>query len=350
MKSRNVYPLIRRLLFASAITLPLSLHASPPPPTTVSPAAFAKMSVMQAAQTAKPDFKLPKLDDFAGWKAEQVKFAAMTDVYDKALLKRFPVEVRERLIAGVPVVEVLPPQVLRDGRKLVYAHGGAYTFGSVRSTLGSAAMVAHATGMPVISIDYTLAPQAKWKVATAQVISVLRGLQQAGTPLGSIGVFGDSAGGGLVAGAVLRMRDEGSGMPGALVLWSPWSDITESGDSYVTLKDTDFLSYAGFLDVCAAAYASPADQKNPYVSPVYGDYRKGYPPTLIQGGTREIFLSNFVRHYQAIVQGGQRAELDLYEGMPHVHQVMMAGTPESDAALARMTRFIKDTLKPARPL
>jgi acetyl esterase/lipase len=89
----------------------------------------------------------------------------------------------------------------------------------------------------------------------------------------------------------------------------------------------------------ADAYAAPADQKNPYVSPVYGDYSKGFPPTLIQGGTREIFLSNFVRQYQAIERGGGTAILDLYEGMPHVFQMVLAGSPESDAAFARTVSF-----------
>jgi acetyl esterase/lipase len=65
-------------------------------------------------------------------------------------------------------------------------------------------------------------------------ITVLQGLHKAGTPLASIAVFSDSAGGSLVSGSVLRMRDEGLGTPGAVVLWSPWSDITENGDTYQT--------------------------------------------------------------------------------------------------------------------
>ena len=50
----------------------------------------------------------------------------------------------------------------------------------------------------------------------------------------------------------------------------------------------------------ADAYANPSDQENPYVSPVYGNFSKGFPPTLIQGGTKDILLSDFVRLYQAI--------------------------------------------------
>lgn len=46
-------------------------------------------------------------------------------------------------------------------------------------------------------------------------------------------MYGDSAGGGLIAGSVLKMRDERIGIPAAIMLWSPWTDVTGSGDSYV---------------------------------------------------------------------------------------------------------------------
>jgi acetyl esterase/lipase len=71
------------------------------------------------------------------------------------------------------------------------------------------------------------------------------------------------------------------------------------------LRNADpYLSYDTFLKNAADAYADPADQKNPYVFPVYANFSGGYIPTLIQGGTKEIFLSDFVRLYQALDQNG----------------------------------------------
>ena len=87
------------------------------------------------------------------------------------------------------------------------------------------------------------------------------------------------------------------------------------------------------------------DQKNPYVSPVYGDFKKGFPPTLIQGGTKEIFLSNFVRLYQALDTAGQTVKLDIYEGMPHVFQIKLPTSPESVTALKKMKVFLTKYLK-----
>ncbi|ETX06111.1 MAG: hypothetical protein ETSY2_19065 [Candidatus Entotheonella gemina] len=78
--------------------------------------------------------------------------------------------------------------------------------------------------------------------------------------------------------------------------------------------------------------------KHPYISPVYGNYAKGYPPTLIQGATKEICLSSFIRLYQALDTAGQTVKLDLYEGLTHVFQAEH-NLPESILARRKVRDF-----------
>ncbi|WP_162798034.1 alpha/beta hydrolase fold domain-containing protein [Sulfitobacter sp. JL08] len=128
-------------------------------------------------------------------------------------------------------------------------------------------------------------------------------------------------------------------------LWSPWTDISETGDSYVTLRDAEpFFTYQDVLGPSALAYADETDHRHPYVSPVYGDFAKGFPPTLIQGGTKEIFLSNFVRLHQALDQAGQTVKLDLYEGMPHVFMAALPESPESRVAVSKAGDWVSEHL------
>ena len=213
---------------------------------------------------------------------------------------------------------------------------------SANSTLGAVMPVANSTGLRVISVDYTLAPFSKWNQTTTEVVSVIQALiKEKGYSLDDIAIYGDSAGGGLVAGSVLKMRDEGIGIPAAIVLWSPWTDITVSGDSYYRLNNTDpFLPSALLIFNMSRAYTNPPDQKNPSVSPVYGNFNKGFPPTLIQGGTSEYMLSDFVRLYQAIDQVDIPVKLDIYEGMPHDFQIFLYDTPEAYTALSKMCNFL----------
>jgi acetyl esterase/lipase len=311
-------------------------------PDTVSPEWREYLAKMPSpAQRPVP----PALDDLAGWKQYQAAREKERMPDAEAAVKKFEPTIAEKELGGVPVLEITPKGWRDNGKLLVYVHGGAYALFSARSTLNNSAYVADSTGLRVISVDYTLAPQAKWEQVTDQAVAVMEALKLAGHSWKDIAIYGDSAGGGLAAGAVLKMRDKGLGMPAAVVLWSPWSDITETGDTYTTLKQAEpnYL-YATFLKPCADAYADSQDQKNPYVSPVYGDYSKGFPPTLIQGGTKEIFLSNFIRQYQAIDVAGGAATLDLFEGMIHVFQPRLPDSPESKLALKKMKSFLNDHL------
>jgi epsilon-lactone hydrolase len=287
---------------------------------------------------------LPAFDDLAGWKRAWQAGEAANEPKVQATLHRYKPAVKKRKLGGVPVLDVKPRAWKDNGKVLVHAHGGAYAMNSARSRLQSSVPAADVTGLRVISVDYTLAPFGKWQKVTDEMVAVVGGLQKEGYKLRDIALLGESAGGGLVAGSVLKMRDRGLGMPAALVLWSPWSDITNRGDSAVTMKsfDPNHL-YERHLKPAADAYADPKDQKHPYVSPVYGDYSKGFPPTLIQGGTREIFLSHCVRHYRAIDSAGGIAVLDLYEGMPHIFQIRpeMADAPETTTALRKMKTFLE---------
>jgi monoterpene epsilon-lactone hydrolase len=188
---------------------------------------------------------------------------------------------------------------------IVYAHGGSYTSESAWSSIPCSALVAARTGIRVLSIDYTLAPHQQWDETTSQVARVIAAVIDDDRATDRVATMGHSAGGALVAESVLQLRDELGRMPSALVLWSPWADITESGDTYATLRSAELeYTYERHLSHSARAYAPAADQRHPYVSPVYGDFRPGFPPTLIQGGTREPLLSCFVRLYQGITAAG----------------------------------------------
>jgi len=290
--------------------------------------------------------RLPGPNDLEGWK--KAYDMAEQDALKRwvAMVKQLPISVASKNLGGVPVLEITPKGMVNNGKLLIYTHGGAYTMFSARSTLASAALAAIRTGLRVISVDYTNPPRARWPEVTDQVVSVFKGLHKEGFAMEDLAIYGDSAGGGLAAGAVLKIRDAGLGLPAAVVLWSPWADITELGDTYVTLKDAEpnYL-YERVLGPSADAYAERKDQKHPYVSPVYGDFTRGFPPTLIQGGTREIFLSGFVRLYQAIDTAGQTVKLDIYEGVPHVFQVKAPDSPESRTALKKMNEFLVEHLK-----
>jgi monoterpene epsilon-lactone hydrolase len=318
---------------------PATNAGNPDVTTTIS-----KEAQHAASSIERIEGTFPKATDVEGWKKVWQESEQGQEIED-SIVKSYGVTMKDSSLGGIPVIEIHPRNWQDNGKVLLYTHGGAYTLFSAKTTLTGAIPVADATGLRVISIDYTNPPNAKWQQVTSEVVTVIKALLTEDYNIKNIAIFGDSAGGGLAASSVLKARDEGVGLIGAVVLWSPWSDITETGDTYASLKDDDpLLVYAGVLKNSADAYADPKDQKHPYVSPVYGDYSEGFPPTLIQVGTREIFLSNSVRHYQALDQAGITVKLDPYEGMWHVFQAFHWQLPESELARKKMAMFLREHL------
>jgi epsilon-lactone hydrolase len=352
-RDRN-YRLSASLTTLMALTAANTSLADDPPatdlrsfiPPTISPEAraiYEKLLPIVAAHRAEA--KIPHT--LAEFDARHDSDIARTEAGVLAALKSLNIAVRETQLGGVNVVESTPPQYRDDHTILLHVHGGGFVLGSAKSSLGGDALMAIATGKRILSIDYTVAPRGNWRTVTDQVVAVYKAVLGLGFSAKSIGMFGDSAGGNIVPASVLKLRDQGLPMPGALVLLSPCVDLNLNGDTETTLRDADPALDFALNKAFLAAYAAPEDMTNPYASPIYGDFKKGYPPVLIQAGTKELVLSDAVRFYQALKTAGGVAELDVYEGMAHVFQAYMTGTPEQKAAYAESKRWWSSHLVPA---
>jgi epsilon-lactone hydrolase len=347
MGSNRLFGIVLPCLLGAAVLVAADPASSaPPPPTnlrlfipdTVSPQAHALLEKLAPAavhaMATMPALK--RAADFEKLNAAALKPA---EAREAALAKALGATSTYFKMGGVGVLETKPPRYVDDGTVLIRVHGGGWVLGSARAGASLDARMAVVTGRRVISVDYTLAPRAHWQRITAQVIAVYKALLARGYPPSSIGIYGDSAGANIVPGSVFKLRDEGIPMPGAMVLMSPCVDLHLDGDTETTLRDADPVLAIGPVREAIKAYADPKDWSNPYASPIYGNFSKGFPPVLIQVGTKEMLLSDSVRLYQAINQAGGVAALDVYEGMPHVFQGVLQGTPEQKAAFAEIRRF-----------
>lgn len=311
-------------------------------PGSMSPQAQAALRQIYAAQAkARPQPKPTKLAD---WDAANAAAIAAIEPLSAQAMTMVGASAQEDRIAGVPVLRIKPANYQPGTAPLIYVHGGGWVTLSAKSLRGDTALFATATGREIISVDYRLAPRGNWQIVTDQVVAVWRALLAKGFTPGAMGLTGGSAGGNIVLASTLKMRDQGLPLPGAIYVASPATDLSLDDDTLYTLAGVDPTLDARILPWVAEAYAGTADRKNPYISPVYGDYSKPFPPTLIQVGTREQLLSSSVREYQAIRAGGHEAVLDVYEGTPHGFPALLATTPEAQTAIARAAAFFKQHL------
>lgn len=242
---------------------------------------------------------------------------------------------RAETVAGVPVVRYGADQEAFDARPvIVHLHGGAYIVGSPTASATMAVPVARRAGLPVVSVDYRLAPEHPCPAAVDDAAAVCRALAAEG---GVAAIYGESAGGGLTLATAIALRDAGAAVPARLGLVAPWADLTCSGDAYRTLAAVDPI--LGALDPTswAAAYAG-ADPADPKASPLFADL-SDLPPCLIQVSTRDILLSDAGQLEIALRRAGTSSALQVWDGLWHVWQ-SVPDVPEAQAALDDLAEFL----------
>ncbi len=229
----------------------------------------------------------------------------------------------------------------RPGKGVVlYLHGGAYCFGSCATHRELAARLAKTTGMKTLLIDYRLAPEHPFPAAQDDALAAWNYLLEAGHAPEDIVVAGDSAGGNLALSLALRLRDEGRAVPAALVLLSPWTDLTINEETEVKLAHRDPMVSKGFGIEAASAYLAGRDASHPHLSPVFADMT-GMPPMLIHVGTEEILLEDAQRLAEKAAQAGVEVELKVWDGMWHVFHLFGAVLSHARRAHREIGRFAR---------
>lgn len=220
---------------------------------------------------------------------------------------------------------------------ILYCHGGGYTSGNLGYARVLASKLAHVTGYDVLSFEYRLAPEHPYPAAVEDALQAWDHLMLLGYGAQDIILAGDSAGGNLALVLCLRLRGAGRRLPGGLVLFSPWTDMTMSGPSYGERAAIDPMLTANYIDAVRRAYAPGEDFSHPELSPLFGDL-SGFPRTLVQVGDHEILFSDAQRLAEALRRQNVPARLEVSEGMWHVFQ--MFPSKKAAAALQSVARFL----------
>jgi epsilon-lactone hydrolase len=307
------------------------------------PKSVSEQAQQFLAMTSELGVENPSLspNDIEGWHA---MIKASNDGLIAVLgpqVADLPIAVDERVIGDVPVFVLTPEEPASDPASPIYLniHGGGLIMGGGEACRIMAMKAAESTQMITWSVDYRMPPDHPYPAALDDCLAVYRELLKVRPPE-RIVVGGGSAGANLAAALILRSRDEGLPLPAALLLMTPEADLTESGDTFQTNLGIDSVLTASLAD-SIALYAGDHDLRHPYLSPLFGDLGVPFPPTFLQSGTRDLFLSNTVRMHRRLRAGGVEAELHVFEAMPHGG---FFGAPEDDEMTAELRRFLASKL------
>jgi epsilon-lactone hydrolase len=259
--------------------------------------------------------------------------------------KLYPVTVEEATLAGVRT-DIIMPLLMPDSnrtRVLINLHGGG--FNSDSGSLIEGVPIANLAKMKVVSVYYRLAPENPFPAAVDDVVAVYKDLLKNYKPPG-IGIFGTSAGAILTAQVMVRLKQLGLPLPGALGIFSGLADFSRAGDSWQLFTLNGFPGQMQPIEpnhLPDDAYVGKTDRKDPVLSPLFADLR-GMPPSLLVTSTRDILLSGTTILHRALVGAGNDSQLVVFEALPHAFWYHFQ-LPETKEALELMAKFFDDKVQ-----
>jgi acetyl esterase/lipase len=306
-----------------------------PVPSTVSP----QLAKIIGAPLRTGWNVLPKTGE--EWKPVADAGAAATIKNIPGMTERLHVKVEKTVIDGVRAFIVTPETIPPENRNrlLIHVHGGCYVLNPGEAALPEALFMAGFGHFKVIAVDYRMPPEAYFPAALDDGLTVYKNAIKTIDPK-NVAIFGSSAGGALTLEMILKAKQEGVPLPGAIAPGTPMSDVTKVGDSFVTnaMLDNVLVSPDGFCDAGTKVYANGRDLRDPLLSPVYGDMH-GFPPTILTTGTRDLLLSNTVRVHRKLRQAGVEAALQVFEGQSHAQFYRDDTSPEAKDAFEEIAGF-----------
>jgi monoterpene epsilon-lactone hydrolase len=282
---------------------------------------------------------LPKTGE--EWKPVADAGAAGTIKNVPGMMERLHVKVEKTVIDGVRAFVVTPDVIPPENRNrlLIHVHGGCYVLNPGEAALPEALFMAGFGHFKVIAVDYRMPPEAYFPAALDDGLTVYKNAIKTTDPK-NVAIFGSSAGGALTLEMILKAKQDGVALPGAIAPGTPMSDTTKVGDTFVThaMLDNVLVSPDGFCDAGTKVYANGHDLRDPLLSPIYGDMH-GFPPAILTSGTRDLLLSNTVRVHRKLREAGVDAMLQVFEGQSHAQYYRDDTSPEAKEAFEEIAGF-----------
>lgn len=241
---------------------------------------------------------------------------------------------------GPVFADLLSPELAFEKRIILYAHGGNFISGSRFSARSLCASIAHESASRLLVPEYRLAPEFPFPTAIEDLYHAYAWLLKQGYPAKQILFAGDGAGGNLALALTHNLLGRNLPLPAALVLLSPWTDLSCEQIGNSANKNLDLINSKETLVNIAHQYTYASNFTNPQASPCFADYSH-FPPVYIQCGSQEILLEDAKYLKRKLEAAQTQVILDVEEGMWHLFQAIDSLTPKAHKAVQRIGQWIR---------
>jgi acetyl esterase/lipase len=292
-----------------------------------------------------PDAEMAKLRETIAARPRASEVAQMrldADARSKVFVLPSDVTVQPVIANGVKAEWTSTPDA-DPSKVILYMHGGGYVICSLDSHRHLVAEAGRAAGARTLAIDYRLAPEHPFPAPVEDTVAAYRFLLDSGIRPTSIALGGDSAGGGLVVGALLAIREAGLPLPGCGWCISPWVDMEALGESFTDRAAADPTVQKATILMMAQYYLGGANPRHPHAAPLYGDLR-GLPPLLIQVGAHETLLDDSIALARKAGAADVPVDLQIWPEMIHIWHIYFPMLSAGRRAIAQAGSFIRNAL------
>ncbi len=261
----------------------------------------------------------------------------ISDLGYKFMPKERDVKVTKVELSGVKA-ELSVPEKLTSEDVIMYIHGGGFVSGSATASRAYCSMLAKYAGCRVFAVNYSLAPEKPFPNGFRDCYNAYKDIARTFTD-SKIAIVGESAGGNLALGVTHRIIDRNIRKPSCVIAHSPLVDF--SGSIHRNEREIDdFTVKIGCFKPLKDIYVKEHYEKNPYISPIYGDFSK-FPPLFLTCDMNETLFADSVAVYNKCLSANRNVRMIQMKGAFHAFAVAGTETPETKQILVDSIDFFK---------
>lgn len=261
----------------------------------------------------------------------------MARVEDLRIPMRDGQSIKARLFAPYPKSHASPIPTL------VYFHGGGFTIGSIQTHNVLCRELARIGHCAVISVDYRLAPEHRFPVATNDAWDALQWVAKSAESMGlqadALAVGGDSAGGTLAAVCAIHARDAGLKLALQLLIY-PGTAARQETTSHNTYQ-SGFMLDKATVDWFFDHYIDAKDRDDWRFAPMLAERHDGLAPAWIGLAECDPLVDEGVAYADMLRMAGVKVDLEIYHGVVHGFVNMGRVIPEARQAHQDAGRALK---------
>jgi epsilon-lactone hydrolase len=241
-------------------------------------------------------------------------------------------------VSGHAATWCLPDEAQRSAT-VVYFHGGGYRALAHTTVRKLAGHLASATRLPIVAVDYRLAPEHPWPAALTDATDILRAI----APRGPVVLAGESAGGSLAISTTLATRER-TDLPVAIVAFSPYVDLFGEDDAFADPRSRDaFLSRFAAQDAARMLLADATPVDDPIANLRYAD-PAGLPPLFLTAGGAENLAPGITAFAERARSASVDTELLVTPDRQHAYVYSAGRDPQADTTIAAAGRWIRSVV------